>query len=229
MFHLYTQRFCFVLERKEIIHLWLHRQHCNGDSNDEFKREVRPGGMWMTAVVRSSSHRRTSPTGRSRRSLMFRRTGSCQPISTPPRKPDTYTYALQETGHTHHTPTRHTHIHAGCRAQEVWQPQSATCPNAARCDDGGPPRPPRLFREPSHPQRTRAGHDRSYSESGRGARTLTNAHPPPTPYHPSFPDTPHQGRRECSPCSVGAPELDQKPYNHPRCAAGMHARIESGS
>ena len=153
MFHLYTQRFCFVLERKEIIHLWLHRQHCNGDSNDEFKREVRPGGMWMTAVVRSSSHRRTSPTGRSRRSLMFRRTGSCQPISTPPRKPDTYTYALQETGHTHHTPTRHTHIHAGCRAQEVWQPQSATCPNAARCDDGGPPRPPRLFREPSHPQR----------------------------------------------------------------------------
>jgi hypothetical protein len=66
-------------------------------------------------------------------------------------------------------------------------------------------------------------------ESGRGARTPTHAHPPPTPDHPSFPDTPHQGRSECSPCSIGAHVFNRKNTNSLRCAAGRHARIDSGS
>ena len=49
------------------------------------------GGMWMAAGVRSSSHRRTSPTGRSRRSLMPWRM----------RRRSTHT-------HTSHTHTRRT-------------------------------------------------------------------------------------------------------------------------
>ena len=66
-----------------------------------------------------------------------------------------------------------------------------------------PPRTP----EPTHThtlQETGGPHTRhthihaGSSESGRGARTPTNAHPPPNPDRPSFPDTPHQGGRACS-------------------------------
>ncbi len=94
---------------------------------------------------------------------------------------NTHTPSRRREAHTLHTPTRHTHIHAG------------------------------------------------RSESGRGSRTPTHAHPPPTPDHPSFPDTPHQGRSECSPCSIGVLVFNRKNTQTHRCAAGRHAHIDSGS
>jgi hypothetical protein len=66
-------------------------------------------------------------------------------------------------------------------------------------------------------------------ENGRGARTPTNTHLPPNPDHPSFPDTPHQGASECSPCSIGALDLSRNNTQIYRYAAGRDAHIDSGS
>ena len=87
-------------------------------------------------------------------------------------------------------------------------------------------------RREAHTLHTHTSHTQIHAgcqESCRGARKPTHAHPPPTPDHPFFPDTPHQGRSACSPCSIGAHVFNRKNTNPLRCAAGRHAHIDSGS
>jgi len=88
----------------------LHGENAENAQEKAGDREVRTGGDVDDGGGTELIASQDEPHGEEPATLMPRRTGSCQPISTPPRKPDTYTYALQEGGpHTPHTHTSHAH------------------------------------------------------------------------------------------------------------------------
>ena len=164
----------------------------------------------MAAVGRGSSHRRTSPPRESRRSIKLRRRG---------RRSKTPGNGWQAV------------VRSSSHREGRWY---GVLRIAGRASRGGRRRSSHGGgrRWEAHTLHTHTRHTHIHAgrqEGGRGACKPTHAHPPPTPDHPSFPDTPHQGRSACSPCSIGAHVFNRKNTNPLRCAAGRHAHIDSGS